>query len=366
MVTVAWKNMWAEKARFAFSVAGIAMAALLLAFMFALYAGWNEKIARYVEEVPADVWVVQEGTRSFFSISLVPDATVEQIGSVEGVTGSSSLFGRPLRIEHDGKFHDSHILGFDQDGIGGPIKIKKGAGTVGPGEIIIDDVLARTAGLGIGDEVVANERTLKVVGISTGGNLVINQLSFVTKDEARALVGLSGFSNSVLIRTEPGQAQEVVDRINADVPGVTAFTSDEFAANTREVIQRSILPILGVVLGLVFIVGSVVVGLTIYTATVEKEHEFGVMKALGTPNKFLFLAVVEQSLICGLLGFIIGEFGVFAASRFAERLVPQFVTLIRVQDALIVFASVAIMCLVASYLPVQRVMRVDPIRIFKA
>jgi putative ABC transport system permease protein len=204
------------------------------------------------------------------------------------------------------------------------------------------------------------------VGISTGGNLVINQLAFVTKEDARTLVGLSGFSNSVLIQTEPGQAEAVIERINADVPGVTAFSSDEFASNTREVIQRSILPILGVVLGLVFIVGSVVVGLTIYTATVEKEREYGVMKALGTPNKFLLLAVVEQSLICGLLGFIIGQFGVIAASRFAERLVPQFVTLIRVQDMLIVLVSVAIMCLVASYLPVQRVMRVDPMRVFKA
>jgi putative ABC transport system permease protein len=358
--------MWAEKARFAFSVAGVAVAALLLSFGFALYSGWNEKIADYVEEVPADVWAPQAGNESFFTISLVPDAALEQIAAIDGVTEVSSLFGRPLKVRHGDKEFDAHILGYDTDGFGGPIDIKRGADTVGPGEIIVDDVLARTHGVGIGDELVANDRTLRIVGISTGGNLVINQLAFVTKEEAQALVGIPGFSNFVLIRTEPGQSEAVIERINSDVPGVTAFSSEEFADNTRQVIQRSILPILAVVLGLVFLVGSVVVGLTIYTATVEKEREYGVMKALGTPNKFLFLAVVEQSLICGLLGFIIGQFGVIAASRFAERLVPQFVTLIRWQDALIVFVSVAIMCLVASYVPVQRVMRVDPMRVFKA
>jgi ABC-type lipoprotein release transport system permease subunit len=57
---------------------------------------------------------------------------------------------------------------------------------------------------------------------------------------------------------------------------------------------------------------------------------------------------------------------VVAASFFAERLVPQFVTLLRWQDALIVLGAILAMCLLASYLPVQRVLRVDPLRVFKA
>lgn len=366
MHLIAWKNMRAEKARFAFSVAGVAVAALLLAFMLALYTGWKERIASYVRDVPANIWVVQDGNESFFSASLVPEERLEEVRGIPGVTAVNSLLGRGLKIGFKGKSYDSYVLGFDAGGIGGPIHIKKGSGTPGSGEIVVDNVLARTAGIGVGDELTVSDRTLKVVGISTGGNIVLNQLSFVSKEEARTLVGLDGFSNFGLVKTEPGRSAEVGDRINRDVDGVTAFPSKEFASKSRKVLQRSVLPILGVVLVLVFIVGTVVVGLTIYTATLEKEREFGVMKAMGTPNKFLLLAVVEQSLICGLIGFVVGEATVVVASSFAERLVPQFITLIRWQDALVVLVAVLIMSLLAACLPIQRVLRVDPLRVFKA
>ena len=184
--------------------------------------------------------------------------------------------------------------------------MKEGTGAPGSGEIVIDDVLARTAGFDLGETVTVGDRPFKIVGISTGGNNVIYQLSFVSKDEARKLVGLDGVEGFGLVETEPGRDVDVAAAINGRVDGVTAFRSRTYADMSRKVLQRSMLPILSVVLVLVFVVGAVVVGLTIYTATLEKEREFRVMKALGTPNKFLAIAVVEQSLLCGLIGFLLG------------------------------------------------------------
>jgi putative ABC transport system permease protein len=126
------------------------------------------------------------------------------------------------------------------------------------------------------------------------------------------------------------------------------------------------LPILMVLIVLIFVVGAVVVGVTIYTATVEKEREYGVMKALGSPNKHLLAVVAQQTLACCLLGFLVGELAVLLASRLAVRVVPQFVTLIRWEDALIVLAATTVMGVLGAYLPVQRVLRVDPLRVFKA
>ena len=89
-------------------------------------------------------------------------------------------------------------------------------------------------------------------------------------------------------------------------------------------------------------------------------------KALGTPNKQLLAIVAQQTLICCLIGFFVGELAVLAASRLAERAVPQFVTLIRWEDAVIVLIGTTIMGLIGAYLPVQRILRVDPLRVFKA
>ena len=256
MLTIAWKNLWSEKGRFGFSVAGVAVAAMLLAFMLALYSGWNERIASYVQDVPADVWVVQRGNESFFSASFFPDAKLEEVRSMPGVVRVSSMLGRSLKISHGGASYDSYVLGFDQGGIGGPIHVKEGTGTPGDGEIVIDDVLSRTAGFDLGETVTVGDRPFNIVGISTGGNNVIYQLSFVSKHEARKLVGLDGVEGFGLVKTEPGRDVEVSTAVNNGVEGVTAFPSRTYASMSRKVLQRSMLPILSVVLVLVFVVGD--------------------------------------------------------------------------------------------------------------
>jgi putative ABC transport system permease protein len=369
MAPIAIKNMRAEKGRFAFSVLGVAVSSLLLAFVLALYSGWTSNIASYVSDVPADVWVVQEGNESFFSASFVPNGKLDEIRQLDGVERVDSLLGRTLKISKKagGERWDSYVVGFDAGGAGGPEHIKSGRGDPADGEIVIDDVLARTAGIHVGDTVLVGDVPLKVTGISTGGNIVISQLSFVSMAQAEKVVGLPGIRNFVLVTAEEGQAPQVKQRINSGaVEGVHAYESKEFSKLSRKVLERSMLPILTVVLVLVFAVGAVIVGLTIYTATVEKEREFGVMKALGAENRRIASIVVQQSLACGAFGFTIGYAAVLLASSFAQRLVPQFVTAIRWQDALIVFVGVAVMCIIASYLPLQRVMRVDPLRVFKA
>ncbi len=45
------------------------------------------------------------------------------------------------------------------------------------------------------------------------------------------------------------------------------------------------------------VVGLSVAGLTIYTATVEKSREYGILKAEGSTNRFLYRVVIEQSLV---------------------------------------------------------------------
>jgi putative ABC transport system permease protein len=143
------------------------------------------------------------------------------------------------------------------------------------------------------------------------------------------------------------------------------FTKDEFAANTRDRILSNVLPILLVVLLLAFIVGLAVAGLTIYTATVEKAREYGILKAVGFKNGYLFRTVLEQSIVTGFLGFLIGVGLTLAISRFASDLVPQFVTYIRPADIGFVAVATLVMSAVAAYIPVRRLSSIDPVAAFK-
>ena len=365
-LSVARRNMGAGKARTAFSVAGVAVATLLLCFVVGLYRGWNEELVAYIHETRADIWVVGKGADSFFTPSIIFNTTVSDVREVKGVKQVNTLLGRPLKLRKGSEGWDSYVLGYDPAGIGGPVSIKQGRGSPEPGEIVIDDVLARASGLEVGDEVQAGLRRLKVIGISEGGNLVLAQLSFVNIEEARILIGLDAIVNFVLVRVDAGQAGDVAARINANVSGVEAFKAETFAANSQQVLRRSILPILLVIVLMAVVVGTIVVGLTVYTAAIEKEREFGILKALGVPAFGLLRVVFEQSLVCGALGFILGIVLTFATASLAQALIPQVVTLFRWQDMAAVAGAAAVMSIVASFIPLQRILRVDTLSVFKA
>ena len=381
--------MLASKGRFLFSVAGVAVAALLLLFVLALYRGWSERLTSYLDESKADLWIVQKGSESFFSPSIISENTVGlgaayapsgsdgvRVGT-PGIVKTSSIVGRTVRVNHEREKYDVYIMGFEPPregstlgGLGGPVRMKRGSGVPARGEIVVDDVLARIAGINIGDEVIAGELKFRVVGISAGGNLGISILCFVNRSDASVLVLGSnsgiGIVNYVLVQTEPGRAREVKAAIESKVQILSVFEREQFAEQSREVLRKSVLPILGLVVGLVFIVGAIVVGLTIYTTTLEKEREFGVMKALGTPARRLTGIIIEQSAVCCVLGFGAGLGLVFVAAWAARLIVPQFVTLVLWSDVLIVFAATAVISLVASVLPASRIQRVDPLTVFKA
>jgi len=363
-MSIARRNMWEGKTRTAFSVAGVAIATILLCFVIALYRGWNGALVRYIDETDADTWVVGNGADSFFTPSLIFSTTLVALQQTKGVEEASPLLGRPMKLRRDGGSWDSYVLGFDPKGAGGPVAMRKGKAVPETGEIVIDDVLARVSGLELGDEVQAGLRHLTVVGISEGGNLVLAQISFVNIQEARILMG-DGVVNFILVRTTPGETATVGERINA-IPGVDAFDSATFAGNSREVLQTSILPILLVIVVLAVIVGTIVVGLTVYTAAIEKEREFGIMKAIGVSPPGIFRVVFEQSLICGALGFVAGLVSAIVMAWVARLALPQVVTLFRWQDTALVGLAVVVMSLVAGAIPLQRLVRVDTLTVFKA
>jgi putative ABC transport system permease protein len=149
-------------------------------------------------------------------------------------------------------------------------------------------------------------------------------------------------------------------------PKVVAYTRADFAENTRQRILSNVLPILLAVLGLAFIVGLAVAGLTIYTATVEKAREYGILKAVGFKNSYLYRVVLEQSLVTGVLGFAIGAGLTVAVSPFARDFVPQFVTFVKWQDILAVAGATLVMSAIAAYVPVRRLASIDPVAVFKA
>jgi putative ABC transport system permease protein len=157
---------------------------------------------------------------------------------------------------------------------------------------------------------------------------------------------------------DPSQAATVAQAIESRISSVSAFTQEQFAASSREE-MNSLQPIVAVIMVIGFIVGGAVISLTIYTATVEKAREFGVMKAIGASGSQLYRIILSQSLTVGALGFLVAAPLSIGASLI-ERFVPEFGTLFQWQPIAAVLVGVLLVSLVAAYLPVRRIATIDP------
>ena len=177
MTLVTRRNMLAEKTRFLISVGGIALSVFLIAFLLSLFQGWNLAVGRFVERVDADIWVAREGTSDFLNAaSILPGEIEEELAGVSGVEQVDALIVRPMEVTVGGgeRKEGLHLVRYELNGgAGGPPKVKKGETPPGSGEVIVDEGFAQKAGVGIGDEIVVSDQSLKIVGISTGGNLIL-------------------------------------------------------------------------------------------------------------------------------------------------------------------------------------------------
>jgi putative ABC transport system permease protein len=373
MLLVARKNLLTERTRLAISVGGVAVSVFLIGILLSLYRGWGEKVGEYVEAVPADLWVASEGTTDFiYAASVLPQSVGAYLDLLPEVDTVSPLIVRPIDMvkagDPDNNF-DIQLVGYDPAiGLGGPLTEVEGKSPPGPGEVVIDKETSERYGVDIGDRLVRGAGSLRVVGKTSGGDFVFTQVAFVTLETAVDFLEFDRETQRtffLLSLEDPSEAEALAERLEASAAGVIFFTGDEFADETRRRILGNIVPMLIVVLAVAFTVGLSVAGLTIYTATVEKSREFGILKAEGFTNGFLYRVVLEQSLVTSALGFILGAGATILIAPFAQNLVPQFVVWVRWQDLLLITGATLLMAVIAAFIPIRRLAEIDPVTVFK-
>ncbi len=367
MIMLALRNLVSEKTRFAFSATGIGFAVFLITILLGLYQGWNVKVGGFVEKVDGDAWVVREGTTDFIAAaSILPDSMQAELMST-GPASVTPMIVRPMSFKKGGESVDVQTVGYDAaTGIGGPPKVISGRSDPHGAEIIVDDVLARTKGLHIGDTLTFGDKSVSVIGISTGGNFAFAQAGFMDLQGARDLLGMEGLATFYIVKMPPGvTVAQWKTKVDTSRDGTHIFTSKEFASATRHRILDNVIPIIGLILGLAFIVGIAITSLTIYTATVERTREFGVMKAVGFNNLDLYKLVMAQSLITGGVGFVFGVALTVILSQFVDQLVATFIVLVRPIDVGFVLVVTLVMAAGAAVVPARRVASVDPVVAFR-
>jgi putative ABC transport system permease protein len=347
------------------SIGGVAFAVLLILLVTSLYRGWSEAGGLF-EDLPGDVWLAQAGTNDpLRTTSYLPADGLATVAALPGVRTVVPVYARRIALRPRDAGLNVYFMALavpSRDDVP-PAALRF---LPRPGTVVVDSVLASKAGVGVGDTLDVLGRPLVVERIEPGGNPIF-QIAFMNGADARRLLALDDYVSFWLVAVDPGAAPETVARAaTAAVPDSEAHTAADFADATRELVSQGFLPVVGTLVGIGFAIGGAVIALTIYTATAEKARDFGVLKAIGADDGFLYRIVVQQSIGVGAAGAALGIAASSLAATVIRREVPEFVTDLRARDAAAVFVVALVVSAAAALVPVRRIGRIDPATVFRA
>lgn len=110
-------------------------------------------------------------------------------------------------------------------------------------------------------------------------------------------------------------------------------------------------------IGFLFVISLIVIAVFLYILTMQKMHNFAVMRAQGIPTKTLVNYVISQSLILVLFGVILGLIMMEITSVAMPKTVPvTFTPVIALAGTL----GMLLMGVIGSLIPIRSIVKVDP------
>lgn len=358
---LAWREMTRVRGRFAAITAAVALIAFLAVTLSALADGLFYGATGAVRSTTANAYVTADDSSGSFTRSSLSGADVQAARQVPGVQSASALTVILTTGQSQNNDFDLAVFGIGVPEVGMPSSVVAGRlpRADEANAIAVDDQLGDD-GVGLGSVVVVGGQKLTVVGVVSDVSYQLQPsawTSTATATKLRAAVepetqGQQPTINAVALDLADGVS---TDTVSAALPGTQVMTSEQSGLAIPGVSQQK--STLNAIIVTTFVVSAIVVALFFALIVLEKRDLFATLKAIGTPSRTLFGAVVIQALLTGIVGTAIG----IAVGRLFGTVLPATVpTLYRPESMYVVAAMSISFALIGSLFTLRRVARIDP------
>ncbi len=394
MISLARRDIVHSWGKFIFTGFGLGLLIGVTLTMAGLYRGMVDDGMALLENSGADLWVVQKDTLGpYAEPSGIPGDLWRGIRSTPGVAEAANVTYLTMQVgqgERDVRAMVVGITAGDAGLPGWPPRLVAGRQVArGHYEAVAD----MATGFALGDTLRIRRHKYTVVGltrrmVSSNGDPMVfipikdaQQAQFLKDNDAILMQrrrteadptlnrpGAPGLLdavlnsqtgnnsvNAVLVRVQPGYSEAQVAENIRRWQRLTVYDSEQMEAILIGKIIATAAKQIGMFLIILAIVSAAIVAFIIYTLTMDKIREIAVLKLLGTRNRTIAAMILQQSLMLGVFGFVVGK----VAATFATPIFPRFILLIPA-DSLRGFAAVMVICALASVVAIRIALKVDP------
>jgi len=374
ILTLAFKLLVNDRAKFQALVGGITFATFLIVQMTSLFVGILTRASSTVINIGAKVWVMDPAVNSVLNSIGMPDYVIDFVRSTDGVRYAVPLYSAGALVKlRDGTFQPVTVIGLDDATLYGRPALEQGQiediysenGFV----VVHDAEFDKLGNPSIGTEFELNDHRAVIVGVAavaSSGLFGIPTL-YTTYNRAVQYIPSTRFTTAFIL-VDPKTAADI-PHIKAQVAslGYRALTADEFVSRighwytfqTGGGMNMLMMAVIS------FIVGLSISGQTFYTFILENEEKFGALKAIGAKGRELVYMILFQATFTAFTGLGLG-IGLCTLMIFLARLrLPDYAAMITLTNLLVALVMVIIIAGVSSYVGVRRVLRIEPFDIFR-
>lgn len=394
MISLAGRDILHSWGKFIFTGAGLGLLIGVTLIMAGVYRGMVNDGRVLLDNSGAELWVVQKDTLGpYAESSSLPDDWWRAIRGIPGVSEATNVTYLTMQVQKGERDVRVMVVGIAPDGpgtAGWPPQLVAGRHIIRSHYEAVADV---ASGFMLDDEIKIRRNYYRVVGltqrmVSSGGDPMIfiplkdaQEAQFLKDNDAILMQRRRTADNPMFNRpATPGLLESVVESqlVNHSVNAVLVRIKPGYdAENIAESIRRwnrltvyTRLQMEEILIGkliatsarqiamflmILAVVSAAIVAFIIYSLTMDKIREIAVLKLIGTRNWTIAWMILQQALVLGGLGFIVGKI----TATFAAPLFPKYVLLLPL-DSVIGFFVVMLICVLSSLVAIRMALQVDP------
>ena len=380
--------------KFIFTGIGLGLLIGVTLTMAGVYRGMVDDGKVLLDNSGADLWVVQKDTLGpYAESSSIPDDQWRSIRTMPGVEQAANVTYLTMQVGRGNKDVRAMVVGITAGE----------AGTPGwPPQLVAGRQITRShyeavadiaSGFQLGDELKIRRNHYTVVGLtrrmvsSSGDPMVFiplkdaQEAQFLKDNDAILMQrrrteanpafnrpGVPGLLdaviasqtsnhsvNAVLVRIRPEYSPEEVAEPIRRWKRLTVYDRTQMEGILVGKLIATSAKQIGMFLVILAIVSAAIVAFIIYTLTMDKIREIAVLKLIGTRNRTIAGMILQQALVLGVIGFVVGKI----TATFAAPMFPKYVLLVPI-DSILGFFAVLTICVLASIVAIRMALKVDP------
>jgi putative ABC transport system permease protein len=394
VISLAGRDILHAWGKFIFTGIGLGLLIGVTLTMAGVYRGMVDDGKVLLDNSGANLWVVQRDTLGpYAESSSIPDDLWRSIRTLPGVAEAANVTYLTMQVGRGEKDVRAMVVGIaaGEPGTSGwPPQLVAGRQiTRGHYEAVADIA----TGFRLGDDVKIRRNHYTVVGLtrrmvsSSGDPMVFiplkdaQEAQFLKDNDAILMQrrrteanpafnrpGVPGLLDAVIAsQTSNNSVNAVLVRIQSE------YSPQEVAepirrwkrltvydrAQMEEILVGKLIATsakqIAMFLVILAVVSAAIVAFIIYTLTMDKIREIAVLKLIGTRNRTISGMILQQALVLGVIGFVVGKI----TATFAAPLFPKYVLLMPI-DSILGFFAVMVICVLASVVAIRMALKVDP------